>query len=45
MAVELLPSFTRPVRQRWESILAEIRRHLLANVWCVLLKASGGGKH
>ena len=34
MAVESLPNFTRPVRQRWESIPANIRQLLLANVWC-----------
>ena len=34
MAVESLPTFTRPARQRWESIPADIRQRLLANVWC-----------
>lgn len=34
MAVESLPNFSRPARQRWESIPANIRQHLLANVWC-----------
>ena len=34
MAVESLPNFTRPARQRWKSIPAEIRQHLLTNVWC-----------
>ena len=34
MAVESLPGFTRPARQRWESIPANIRQLLLANVWC-----------
>ena len=34
MAVESLPNFTHPARQRWESIPAEIRQRLLANVWC-----------
>lgn len=34
MAVESLPTFTRPARQRWESIPAGIRQLLLANVWC-----------
>lgn len=34
MAVESLPNFTRPARQRWESIPADIRQRLLANVWC-----------
>lgn len=35
MTVESLPTFTRPARQRWESIPAEIRQRLLANVWCM----------
>lgn len=34
MAVESLPNFTGPARQRWESIPANIRQRLLANVWC-----------
>lgn len=34
MAVESLPGFTRPARQRWESIPANSRQLLLANVWC-----------
>ena len=34
MAVESLPDFTRPACQCWESIPAEIRKQLLANVWC-----------
>ncbi len=34
MTVESLPSFTRPARQRWVSIPADIRQRLLANVWC-----------
>jgi hypothetical protein len=34
MTVESLPNFTRPARQRWESIPADIRQRLLANVWC-----------
>ena len=33
MAIENLPDFTRPARQRWESIPADIRQRLLANVW------------
>lgn len=32
--VESLPTFTKPARQRWESIPANIRQRLLANVWC-----------
>ncbi len=35
MTVESLLTFTRPARQRWESIPAGIRQRLLANVWCV----------
>ena len=34
MAVDSLPNFTRHARQRWESIPADIRQRLLANVWC-----------
>ena len=34
MAVQNLPDFTRPARQRWESIPTDIRQRLLANVWC-----------
>ena len=34
MTVESLPDFTRPARQRWESIPADIRQRLLANVRC-----------
>ena len=34
MSVESLPTFTKPARQRWDSIPANIRQHLLANVWC-----------
>lgn len=33
--IENLPVFTRLARQRWESIPANIRRRLLANVWCI----------
>ena len=32
--VEALPIFTKPARQRWESIPADIRQRLLSNVWC-----------
>ena len=32
--VESLPNFTKPARQRWESIPADIRQRLLSNVWC-----------
>jgi uncharacterized CHY-type Zn-finger protein len=34
MTIESLPNFTRLARQRWESIPADIRQRLLANVWC-----------
>jgi hypothetical protein len=32
--VEFLPTFTKPARQRWESIPAHVRQRLLSNVWC-----------
>ena len=35
MSIESLPAFTRPARNRWESLPADIRQRLLANVWCV----------
>ena len=34
MTVESIPNFTPPARRLWESIPAESRRRLLANVWC-----------
>ncbi|MCI1191613.1 hypothetical protein MOJ79_07145 [Calidifontimicrobium sp. SYSU G02091] len=34
MAIESVPTFTKPARQRWESIPADIRKRLLSNVWC-----------
>ncbi len=34
MAIESLPTFTKPARQRWESIPADVRQRLLSNVWC-----------
>ena len=34
MTIESLPTFTKPARQRWESIPAHMRQRLLANVWC-----------
>jgi len=34
MPVESLPTFTKPARDRWESIPADIRQRLLSNVWC-----------
>ncbi len=32
--VESLPTFTKPARQRWESIPAHVRQRLLSSVWC-----------
>ena len=32
--MESLPTFTKPARERWESIPADIRQRLLSNVWC-----------
>ncbi|CAH0445455.1 hypothetical protein [Ralstonia pseudosolanacearum] len=34
MGVESLPVFTPLARKRWESIPADARQRLLANVWC-----------
>ena len=34
MTIESLPTFTKPARQRWETIPADIRLRLLSNVWC-----------
>ncbi|MCX8017495.1 MAG: hypothetical protein N2690_06320 [Rhodocyclaceae bacterium] len=34
MAIESLPTFTKPARQRWEFIPADLRKRLLSNVWC-----------
>ena len=34
VGVESFPTFTKPARQRWESIPANIRQRLLSNVWC-----------
>jgi len=34
MTIDSLPTFTRLARQRCESIPADIRQRLLANVWC-----------
>ncbi len=34
MTIESLPKFTRTAHQRWDSIPANIRQLLLANVWC-----------
>lgn len=32
--VASFPNFTKPARQRWESVPADIRQRLLSNVWC-----------
>lgn len=34
MSVEKLPSFTAPAFKLWEAIPPNIRKKLLANVWC-----------
>lgn len=34
MTIESLPTFTKPARQRWETIPADIRQRRLFNVWC-----------
>lgn len=34
MTVESIPDFTPPARRLWESIPADARKRLLANVWC-----------
>jgi len=34
MGIESLPEFSPAARQRWESIPADVRQRLLANVWC-----------
>lgn len=34
MPIESLPNFTKPARERWESIPADIRQRLLSNGWC-----------
>jgi len=34
VGVKSFPSFTKPARQRWESVPADIRKRLLTNVWC-----------
>jgi hypothetical protein len=36
VAIESLPTFTKPARQRWESIPADVRQRLLSNVLCGL---------
>ena len=38
MTIESLPIFTKPARDRWESIPADIRQRRLSNVWCVLCR-------
>jgi hypothetical protein len=45
MSVASLPDFTPPARQRWESIPAEIRQRLLANVWCAHCRHEGTITH
>jgi len=32
--VKSLQTFTKPARQRWESIPVHVRQQLLSNVWC-----------
>lgn len=34
MAIETLPTLTKPARLRWDTIPADIRQRLLSNVWC-----------
>ena len=34
VGVESFPTFTKPARERWEPIPADIRQRLLSNVWC-----------
>ncbi len=34
MGIESLTDFSPAARQRWDSIPADIRQRLLANVWC-----------
>ena len=34
MIVEALPNFTRPARQRGESIPSDVRQRLPVKVWC-----------
>lgn len=34
MSIESLPQFSALARGRWESIPADVRLQLLANVWC-----------
>ena len=34
MSVEQLPNFTPDARKHWESVPADVRPKLLANVWC-----------
>ena len=41
VGVESFPSFTKPARQRWESIPADIRKRLLSDVWCGLIQPNG----
>ena len=41
VGVKSYPSFTKPARQRWESIPADIRKRLLSDVWCGLIQPNG----
>ena len=34
MNVESIPNFTDPAAKLWATIPAEVRKRLLANVWC-----------
>ena len=34
MTVESIPNFTEPAAKLWEAIPADIKKLLLANVWC-----------
>jgi hypothetical protein len=35
MSVESIPNFTAPAAKVWWSISSDMRKRLLANVWCV----------
>ena len=34
MSIESIPNFTDPAAKLWRAIPTEIRKRLLANVWC-----------
>lgn len=34
MPIESLPTFTKPARKLWDAIPEDVRKLLLANVWC-----------